>query len=45
MPYIFFVIWLLIGVMVILALISPNPNAVPGPLVFACVLLVLQVLS
>ena len=44
MPYIFFVIWLLIGVMVILALISPYPNGVPGPLVFAYVLLVLQVL-
>jgi signal transduction histidine kinase/ActR/RegA family two-component response regulator len=44
MPYLFFVIWLLIGVMVILAMITPYPNGVPVPLIFAGVLLVLQVL-
>ncbi|WP_353135980.1 ATP-binding protein [Limnohabitans sp.] len=44
MPYIFFVVWLLIVAMVILALITPYPNGVPVPLVFASVLLVLQVL-
>jgi signal transduction histidine kinase/ActR/RegA family two-component response regulator len=44
MPYLFFVIWLLIGAMVILALITPYPNDAPVPLAFAGVLLVLQVL-
>lgn len=44
MPYIFFVVWLLIVAMVILALITPYHNGVPVPLVFASVLLVLQVL-
>lgn len=44
MPYLFFVIWLLIVAMVILALITPYPNGVPVPLFFAGVLLVLQVL-
>jgi signal transduction histidine kinase len=44
LPYLFFVVWLLIGVMVILALITPYPNGVPVPLAFAFVLLVLQLL-
>lgn len=44
MPYLFFVVWLLIGAMVILALVTPYPNGAPVPLVFAGVLLVLQVL-
>ena len=44
LPYLFFVVWLLIGVMVILALITPYPNGVPVPLAFALVLLVLQLL-
>ena len=44
LPYLFFVVWLLIGVMVVLALITPYPNGVPVPLAFAFVLLVLQVL-
>ncbi len=44
LPYLFFVVWLLIGVMVVLAIITPYPNGVPVPLVFAFVLLVLQVL-
>ena len=44
LPYLFFVVWLLIGVMVVLAIITPYPNGVPVPLAFAFVLLVLQVL-
>ena len=32
LPYLFFVVWLLIGVMVVLALITPYPNGVPVPL-------------
>lgn len=44
LPYLFFVVWLLIFVMVILAIITPYPNGVPVPLVFAFVLLVLQLL-
>ena len=44
MPYLFFVVWLLIVVMVILAFITPYPNGVPVPLAFAFMLLVLQVL-
>jgi signal transduction histidine kinase/CheY-like chemotaxis protein len=44
LPYLFFVVWLLIIVMVILAYITPYPNGVPVPLAFAVVLLVLQLL-
>jgi signal transduction histidine kinase/ActR/RegA family two-component response regulator len=44
LPYLFFVVWLLIGVMVVLAIITPYPNGVPVPLAFAFVLLVLQLL-
>jgi signal transduction histidine kinase/ActR/RegA family two-component response regulator len=44
LPYLFFVVWLLIVVMVILAIITPYPNGVPVPLAFAFVLLILQVL-
>ena len=44
LPYLFFVVWLLIGVMVVLAAITPYPNGVPVPLAFAFVLLVLQLL-
>ncbi|BDU57034.1 hypothetical protein LMORI2_00160 [Limnohabitans sp. MORI2] len=44
LPYLFFVVWVLIGVMVILAIITPYPNGVPVPLAFAFVLLVLQLL-
>ena len=44
LPYLFFVVWLLIGVMVVLALITPYPNGVPVPLAFAFVLLMLQLL-
>ena len=44
LPYLFFVVWLLIIVMVILAIITPYPNGVPVPLAFASVLLVLQLL-
>ena len=44
LPYLFFIIWVLIGVMAILAYIAPYPNGVPGPLAFACVLLILQLL-
>jgi signal transduction histidine kinase/ActR/RegA family two-component response regulator len=44
LPYLFFVVWLLIGVMVVLAAITPYPNGVPVPLAFALVLLVLQLL-
>ena len=44
MPYLFFVVWLLIGAMVILALVTPYPNGAPVPLAFAGVLLLLQVL-
>jgi signal transduction histidine kinase/ActR/RegA family two-component response regulator len=42
LPYLFFVVWLLIGVMVVLSIITPYPNGVPVPLAFASVLLVLQ---
>ena len=42
LPYLFFIVWLLIGVMVILSIITPYPNGVPVPLVFAIVLLLLQ---
>ena len=44
LPYIFFVLWLLIGVMLLLAFIVPYPGGVPVPLIFAFVLLVLQLL-
>jgi signal transduction histidine kinase len=44
LPYLFFVVWLLIVVMVVLAVITPYPNGVPVPLAFAFVLLVLQLL-
>ena len=44
LPYLFFVVWLLIGVMVVLAVITPYPNGVPVPLAFAFVLLILQLL-
>jgi len=44
LPYLFFVVWLLIAVMVVLAIITPYPNGVPVPLAFAFVLLVLQLL-
>ncbi len=44
LPYLFFIVWLLIGVMVVLAFITPYPNGVPVPLAFAFVLLVLQLL-
>ena len=44
LPYLFFVVWLMIGVMVILAIITPYPNGVPVPLAFAFVLLALQLL-
>ena len=44
LPYLFFIVWLLIGVMVILAAITPYPNGVPVPLAFAFVLLLLQLL-
>ena len=44
LPYLFFVVWLLIGVMVVLAVITPYPNNVPVPLIFAFFLFVLQAL-
>ena len=44
LPYLFFVVWLLIGVMVVLAAITPYPNGVPAPLAFAIYLFVLQTL-
>lgn len=44
LPYLFFVVWLLIGVMIVLAAITPYPNGVPVPLAFALVLFVLQLL-
>ena len=44
LPYLFFFIWVSMGVMAILAYIAPYPNGVPGPLAFACVLLILQLL-
>lgn len=44
LPYLFFVAWLLIFVMTILAVITPYPNGVPVPLVFAAVVFVLMVL-
>jgi len=44
LPYLFFIVWLLIAAMVVLAIITPYPNGVPVPLAFAIVLLVLQLL-
>ena len=44
LPYLFFVIWLLMGVMVVSAVITPHPQGVPAPWVFVCVLLLLQLL-
>ncbi|BDU51783.1 ATP-binding protein [Limnohabitans sp. INBF002] len=44
LPYLFLIVWLLIGAMVVLAVITPYPNGVPVPLAFACVLLILQLL-
>jgi signal transduction histidine kinase len=44
LPYLFFIIWVLIGVMVVLAFITPYPNGVPVSLEFAAVLLILQLL-
>ena len=44
LPYLFFIVWLLIGDMVVLAFITPYPNGVPVPLAFAFVLLILQLL-
>ena len=44
LPYLFFVVWLLIAVMVILAITTPYLNGVSAPLAFAGVLLLLQVL-
>jgi len=44
LPYLFFIVWLLIGMMVVLAFISPYPNGVPVPLVFAFALWVLYLL-
>lgn len=44
LPYLFFVVWLLIVVMVVLAVITPYPNNVPVPLIFAFFLFVLQAL-
>ena len=42
LPYLFFVVWLLIVFMVILTVITPYPNGVPVPLAFALFLVVLQ---
>ena len=42
LPYLFFIVWLLIGVMIVLAIVTPYPNGVPVPLAFAFVLLILQ---
>ena len=44
LPYLFFVAWLLIFVMVILAIVTPYPNNVPVPLILACVVFILQLL-
>jgi signal transduction histidine kinase/ActR/RegA family two-component response regulator len=44
LPYLFLIVWLLIGAMMVLAVITPYPNGVPVPLAFACVLLILQLL-
>lgn len=42
LPYLFFVVWLLIIVNVVLALVTPYPNNVPIPLLFALLLFLLQ---
>ena len=44
MPYLFFVVWLLIAVMLALTAITPNSNGISLPLVEALFLLVLQLL-
>ena len=32
LPYLFFIVWLMIGVMVVLSIITPYPGPVPAPL-------------
>jgi signal transduction histidine kinase len=44
LPYLFFVVWLLIVMMVILSFVTPYPNGVPVPLAFGMYLFVLQTL-
>jgi len=44
LPYLFFVVWLLIVVMGILAWITPYPNGIPVPLAFGVFLIILQTL-
>lgn len=43
LPYLFFLVWVLIAAMVTLAWITPYPNGYPVPLAFAGVLLILVV--
>ena len=44
MPYLFFLVWLMIGVMLALTAVTPPSNGIPLPLVEALFLLVLQLL-
>jgi signal transduction histidine kinase/ActR/RegA family two-component response regulator len=44
LPYLFFVVWLLIFVMGILAWVTPYPNGIPVPLAFGIFLIILQTL-
>ena len=44
LPYLFFIVWLMIAVMVVLSIITPYPGTVPAPLAYVAVLLLLQVL-
>jgi signal transduction histidine kinase/CheY-like chemotaxis protein len=44
LPYLFFIVWLMIGVMVVLSIITPYPGPVPAPLAYVAVLLLLQLL-
>ena len=44
MPYLFFLVWLMIGVMFALTAVTPPSNGIPLPLVEALFLLILQLL-
>jgi signal transduction histidine kinase/ActR/RegA family two-component response regulator len=44
LPYLFFIVWLVISVMLVLSVITPYPGPIPAPLAYVSVLLVLQLL-
>ncbi|PQA83479.1 hypothetical protein C5F52_08505 [Limnohabitans sp. TS-CS-82] len=44
LPYLYILVWILIAAMVLLSIVTPYPNHIPVPLMFACVLVALLVL-